>query len=318
MHDDATPPSSPRKRKQFTTTETEGAPNNKLVRRVNSDYNPPDQKKEAPPSSASLLHGIATPRKHDGSRIGTSYQAVLPELHQSSVKPPPALPPLCICGTPAVWLRDRWWCAKGVGADGCGYEALPPPPEHYSTPLCHSCAMPLSWQRSGWWLCCNNTKGEGGCDAMPIKAVKPIRDEPELIDTRAIEAEMAKHTASLLTAVANGPVGEYTFVSSRSDCGRGLFAREALPSDLVLCEYGGPRLCDKNRSRFLKGDYALQIPTTSTFIDGTYYCYPGLYARNMPSAARCNAPLSLTETAACVRTALLCCVLPLLCIAMPL
>ena len=99
---------------------------------------------------------------------------------------------------------------------------------------------------------------------MPIKAVKPIRDEPELIDTRAIEAEMAKHTASLLTAVANGPVGEYTFVSSRSDCGRGLFAREALPSDLVLCEYGGPRLCDKNRSRFLKGDYALQIPTTSS------------------------------------------------------
>ena len=300
-----TPPSSPRKRKQFTTTETEGAPNNKLVRRVNSDSNPPEQKKEVLPSSASLLHGIATPRKHDGSRIGTSYQAVLPELHQSSVKPPPALPPLCICGTPAVWLRDRWWCANGVGADGCGYEALPPPPEHYSTPLCHSCAMPLSWQRSGWWLCCNNTKGEGGCDAMPIKAVKPIRDEPELIDTRAIEAEMAKHTASLLTAVANGPVGEYTFVSSRSDCGRGLFAREvidqhppltthhsplttpflqALP-DLVLCEYGGPRLCDKNRSRFLKGDYALQIPTTSTFIDGTYYCYPGLYAQYALSCA---------------------------------
>ena len=148
---------------------------------------------------------------------------------------------------------------------------------------------------------------------MPIKAVKPIRDEPELIDTRAIEAEMAKHTqplSSLPSPTALSASTPSRLVSERlrptsthhSPPPPPLTtrARQALPSDLVLCEYGGPRLCDKNRSRFLKGDYALQIPTTSTFIDGTYYCYPGLYARNMPSAARCNAPLSLTETAACV------------------
>ena len=42
---------------------------------------------------------------------------------------------------------------------------------------------------------------------------------------------------------------------------------QALPADVVLSEYAGPRL---HVAQLTKGEYALEVPASSTFVDGNY------------------------------------------------
>ena len=86
-----------------------------------------------------------------GKRVTTSG----PVTFQPSIGPPPAPPPLCRCGIPAVWERKRWWCAAREGNE-CGYEAHVPPAEFPQTPMCR-CNERAVFDRGYWW-CAIRTK----------------------------------------------------------------------------------------------------------------------------------------------------------------
>jgi hypothetical protein len=68
----------------------------------------------------------------------------------------------------------------------------------------------------------------------------------------------------MLTAASYGPVEAFCFVAP-TDCGLGLFARTGLGAGQVVTEYGGPRLPAKMHRG---GEYVLQVPNTSTVVDG--------------------------------------------------
>lgn len=81
-----------------------------------------------------------------------------------------------------------------------------------------------------------------------------------------LETAEAVGTAAILTASAYGPMNAWIFVAP-SDCGLGIFARDALRSNQAVGEYGGPRL----PSRFhTNGQYVLQVPGVNEIIDGAY------------------------------------------------
>jgi hypothetical protein len=230
-------------------------------------------------SRASLLFGRAPPRRGvNWDRIGEAHRAELPRSHVPSVCPPPAAPPKCLCGNEGVWERGRWWC--GSQCSDCGFEAIPPAgiPD---TPLC-DCRHPAVWFRSHWWCVRGQTSG---CGFM-VREESPHAD-PEPVDCTAEARASSERTAALLTAAAYGPLGAFTFLGV-ADCGRGLFARERLPKDAVVGEYGGPRL---HISKLVHGEYALQIPGSAR-IPG-----PRTAATAPPTPSRlCARPSRLTLT----------------------
>jgi len=230
-------------------------------------------------SEAKRPIGLHPCAQHE-SRIGSAFQAdANVALLTDSVMPPPAAPPKCLCGQPAEWARSRWWCA--VGEAGCGYEAVPPPTQLVSTaaslhgvepggwrqvstmltPTC-ACGLQAVWTHHGHWFC---VRGLGtGCGF--VSAAEPPRPEPQRIEPFEAQASITRGVAAMLTAAAYGPLGAFTFIGV-ADCGRGLFARQALPKETIVGEYGGPRL---HMASLRKGEYALQVPGTRYFIDGNW------------------------------------------------
>ena len=112
-------------------------------------------------------------------------------------------------------------------------------------------------------------------------------DVPEVVPHAAMLREAAMDTAALLTAAAFAPVGPFCFVAT-CDCGLGLFARSALqpgqfieeyaatPKSICIAapflscpplhrRYSGPRLPLRLHTG---GRYVLEVPGTSTIVDG--------------------------------------------------
>ncbi len=246
-----------------------------------------DVPQQPPPTAASvaMAEGASRPKllarpgatsRRAHSRVGDEYQAPAVALHVPSVAPPPAPPPVCRCGVPALWQRARWWCA--LGEHGCGYEAIPPPGLP-STPLC-ACGVAAVWVRNHFWCArCDNGAagcpkpsardgGDGGaaygCGFMARTEIE--RPSPQRIASTEIEISLAQRTAATLTAAAYGAAGALAFVGA-ADCGGGLFARVALPTGTIVGEYGGPRLHISQLEEG-KGSYALEVPGSHHFVDG--------------------------------------------------
>ena len=110
-------------------------------------------------------------------------------------------------------------------------------------PLC-LCKRSASWSRGQYWHCdagvCSFTHHGRFSDAP--------REEPTLVDCATAHAELCASTAAMLTASAYARVEPFCFVSPRSDCGLGLFARAPLRPGQFISEYGGPRLPTRMRA----------------------------------------------------------------------
>ena len=189
--------------------------------------------------------------KSKRSRIGPHYQATsIPQWTEPAGLVPDdrldAIPRCrCLPGTvPAVRRFGRWWCSAmdEDGEGGCGFELrLPPLPQpatacaDTSAPAC-KCGRQASWGHGFLWC------DAGMCDFMQRPLVPRVEPEPLLIAGRACDLEAARSTAALLTACSYGPVEPFCFISPRSDCGLGLFARVPLRTGQFIAEYGGPRI----------------------------------------------------------------------------
>mgnify|MGYP001384668748 CR=1 FL=1 len=95
-------------------------------------------KPTASTDAACLWLGTAPAKR---SRVGSDYQLELRPVVES-VQPPPAPPPRCHCSAPAIWARERWFCASERSAGGCAFEAVPPPLP--LSPLCE-CGGASTW-----------------------------------------------------------------------------------------------------------------------------------------------------------------------------
>ena len=157
-----------------------------------------------------------------------------PRASSPPYSPLPVPQPSCFCGTPAVWLRQRWWCAREAG--GCAFEVTP---STVQPPLCE-CGAPASLHGGVWWLC-NAPNGPSYRCNFARRAEFDAAHAAERIDGAVLEAYGALGTAALLTAAAFGPMGPWCFVSP-SDDDLGLFARVDLVVGQAIGEYGGPRL----------------------------------------------------------------------------
>jgi len=168
-------------------------------------------------------------------------------------------PPTCLCGALAVLRKRRWWCADEDG--GCSFELWACGRTDDGTagmqPLCE-CGRPAVWMGRRWWC----ARADGGCDFEWSPPPPPA--PPTLVPPEAIERQMARDTAALLTAAAHGPLNAWSFVAP-SDFGLGLWARAPLRRGQALGLYSGPRLpCSLQR----RGTCALQIPGTHVVVDG--------------------------------------------------
>ena len=112
-----------------------------------------------PPSKVLKAAATAAMRNENGKRPAVHMQAKQFEM-RDSILPPPAAPPMCRCGQPAVWARRRYWCAVEENG-GCGYEAIVPPPTLSTSPLC-DCGELAVWDRDFWWCAIRSTPGMGG------------------------------------------------------------------------------------------------------------------------------------------------------------
>ena len=99
--------------------------------------------------------------------------------------------------------------------------------------------------------------------ASPPTGGDPAKEAAACICHKALEQHAARNTAALLTAATFG-LGAFSFVAP-CDCGLGLFARVPLRAGQFISEYDGPRLPQRLHVR---GRYVLQVPGTSTVIDG--------------------------------------------------
>ena len=97
-----------------------------------------------------------------------------------SIQPPPGPPPLCRCGLPTTWERQRWWCAADEGS-GCGYEARVPPSEFSLTPLCW-CNQPAVHLRNFWW-CAIPSASDGNSSGAAAPASADV-DSSEMAPQR--------------------------------------------------------------------------------------------------------------------------------------
>ena len=102
-------------------------------------------------------------------------------LYTPSIQPPPAAPPLCLCGHNAVWARERWWCARRGPGRSCIYEAAPPPPRLPMTPPC-ACGLPAVWLRDHWW--CAKGRAAGCGLAQPCRSQYSHSANPDPITFR--------------------------------------------------------------------------------------------------------------------------------------
>ena len=201
-------------------------------------------------------------------RVDPDAQVELPPWHVAicGTEGGPS-PPVCVCGQPARWNFNRWWC-QAAPDGGCRFESELLPLE--TAPLC-GCGRMCVWLRRRWW--CAIPEGFPGCCGFESRADEPT--EPLLLTVCDIEAEMelaksALHEASALADRIGSWVDDYCFVADAGSLvGLGLFARMKLQIGQVICEYGGPRLPLSALSNE-RGEYALQIPMTSKFIDGNW------------------------------------------------
>ena len=189
----------------------------------------------------SLLLGSFAPRRVAKAGIGASHQADLPPLHVPVDRglPPPAAPPTCHCGTPALWMRGRWWCAAEEG--GCRFEQEPRP--YATAPLC-GCNEPAAWLRGHWW--CSRRGGEArGCRflSLPLVPAEAKRVTADAIECSLRENSEVLAAAHRAAASVNSWVGDLCFIADAgATVGLGLFARSALRPGWLIAEYGGPRL----------------------------------------------------------------------------
>ena len=218
----------------------------------------------------------APPESGRASRVGGDWQAELPPLWVPSVaalaaphdQEPGTAPVRCRCGDISIWWAARWWCARG--SDGCGFEAAPPPGA--MTPLCH-CGERAVWVRTQWLCSLHHTFGrrvlQGGCD-FELRP-EPSPQEPVRISEAEIDATRAAWARAFDVAkAARSWVEDLCFIAHVGDgCGLGLVARVPLRPDQVITEYGGPRL-PLSLLEEGRGEYALEVTNTQTFIDGSW------------------------------------------------
>ena len=100
------------------------------------------------------------------------------------------------------------------------------------------------------------------CAALPAEG-STATDAPVRVCRNTLEQQAARDSAAQLTATAFG-LDAFSFVAP-CDCGLGLFARVPLRAGQFVSEYDGPRLPQRLQVR---GRYVLQVPGTSTVIDG--------------------------------------------------
>ena len=100
------------------------------------------------------------------------------------------------------------------------------------------------------------------CAALPAEG-STATDAPVRVCRNTLEQQAARDSAAQLTATAFG-LDAFSFVAP-CDCGLGLFARVPLRAGQFVSEYDGPRLPQRLHVR---GRYVLQVPGTSTVIDG--------------------------------------------------
>ena len=129
---------------------------------------------------------------------------------------------------PPLAFAVRWpCCASGAGgvptrtaaaASSCGRAVAPTTAPR----ACSRCAS-VAGRRCGW-------AGGGGARAPMCDfewSPPPPPAPPTLVPPEAIERQMARDTAALLTAAAHGPLNAWSFVAP-SDFGLGLWARAPL------------------------------------------------------------------------------------------
>lgn len=194
--------------------------------------------------------------------------------------PPPSVECGCDNKT-AVWLRERWFCAREPREGGCGFERHPPPVEFPDTPLCR-CEKPSCWEPLTERFVCARPRSMGGCGfAAKGEANNSTNVPPTRVHFLEFDVEAARNTAALLTASAYG-VSVHCFVAP-CDVGLGLFARSPLKRGQAIVEYYGPRL---PLSELRHAAYALEVPDGSgAFIDGNHE-----NVRHSAAAAAAHAP----------------------------
>ena len=157
---------------------------------------------------------------------------MLPALTVPTPLPPPAEPPLCSCTlpSPCTWGRSRWWCAEEGEGGGCGFELKCAATAR--TPLCY-CSLPASFRYNRWWC---PREGDGCRFSRPLDA-EPL--PPERLSSRGVQLSHAKGVASMLTAVAYGPLNDFAFVvpSITSGATLALHARSRLLRGQAICAY---------------------------------------------------------------------------------
>ena len=203
-------------------------------------------------------------------------------------------PPTCLCGALAVLRKRRWWCADEDG--GCSFELWACGRTDDGTegmqPLCE-CGRPAVWMGRRWWC----ARADGGCDFEWSPPPPPA--PPTLVPPEAIERQMARDTAALLTAAAHGPLNAWSFVAP-SDFGLGLWARAPLRRGQALGLYSGPRLpCSLQR----RGTCALQIPgadaaTACVSLVSLYVIRHGVGTHVVVDGASENCPFSVPRCCA--------------------
>ena len=216
------------------------------------------------PSSPSYL----ARHQSGGMRVGSAFQASnLPSGEDGSESAPARddafiatarrFAPLCRCGLPAEWLRERWWCASASGA-GCGFERAVPP---CLPPRC-LCGEEAAWEARARGFFCEQARCGFELRRGSVPRLPPARVAPD-----DLAMQIADDTAALLTASAYGPLSPFAFVSpGGSGTGLGTFARVRLQPGQAVGEFGGPRL--PLRMCVRPSPQVLLLPALNLFIDG--------------------------------------------------
>jgi len=245
------------------------------------------------PSSPSYL----ARHQSGGMRVGSAFQASNLPSGEGDAESAPArddafiatarrFAPLCRCGLPAEWLRERWWCADASGA-GCGFERAVPP---CLPPRC-LCGEEAAWEARARGFFCEQARCGFELRRGTVPRLPPARVAPD-----DLAMQIADDTAALLTASAYGPLSPFAFVSpGGSGTGLGTFARVRLQPGQAVGEFGGPRL--PLRMCVRPSPQVLLLPALNLFIDGASENAPfacsSLPAVHVRRARRPNARLEL-------------------------
>ena len=152
----------------------------------------------SPTRGNTLPEGGSTRPTGSGADVATLTQA--PPLPASSLPASsPCSSPRCGCGEPAVWARERWWCARELSAGGCGFESRPPPLA--MTPLC-PCGSRALWHSGRWW--CAHAQGGAGLCKFEMRP-DPTEPNEGVHLSLWTPGEQALTVASAVTIPGHGP-----------------------------------------------------------------------------------------------------------------